>query len=61
MKKPLALALASALSMSAPIYAEEAAVDAKPAAASVLPSSNPFAAVVGTRTGNPPLNTIAGK
>src|SRR5688500_10179647 len=44
MKKPLALALASALSLSAPAYAEQAAVDAKPAAASVLPASNPFAA-----------------
>ncbi|HET9482636.1 MAG TPA: M3 family metallopeptidase [Xanthomonadales bacterium] len=44
MKKPLALALASALSLSAPLYAEQAATDAKPAAASVLPASNPFAA-----------------
>ncbi|HVF35897.1 MAG TPA: M3 family metallopeptidase [Candidatus Saccharimonadia bacterium] len=58
MKKPLALALASALSLSVPVYAEQAAVDAKPAAAATLPASNPFASTSTLAYQYPPFDRI---
>ena len=46
MKKPLVLALASALTLAAPVYAEQTSTGSTPAAAATaaLPASNPFAA-----------------
>ncbi len=59
MKKPLALALASALSVAAPaLYADEPAKEAKTPAAQTLPASNPFAAKSTLPYEYPPFDRI---